>query len=187
MARIIENPEVLILTTARELILSEGLSAFNMRKLAVKCDIALGTIYNYYPTKMDLLNSIIEDFWQTCFKNFYKSVPPDQDFFMTLERLYFYLLDYLDHFKTNWLQELSQLPLPSKQKGKAKESEFMIYFTNIFTKLLISHHQEFNSISYSEIDCAKLSKFILNNFLVMLKAHDTDYYFFESLLRKILL
>ena len=187
MSRTIDNPEALILSTAKNIILNEGLAQLNMRKLATHCDVALGTLYNYFPTKMALLNTVIEDFWRSCFENFYKTSPKGQTFFMALRNLYFYLVEYLNHFKTNWLDDLSRLPQQSKLEGKAKEHEFMKYFEKTFSDLLYAHNQEFDSLKFSALNIEKFSTFILNNFLMMLKASDADYDFFEFLLKQLLM
>ena len=64
MSRIIENPEQLILNGAKEILYNEGLEKFSMRTLSKKCNIALGTIYNYYSTKEDLIVELMTDYWK---------------------------------------------------------------------------------------------------------------------------
>lgn len=51
ISKISENMTKHILEISKEIAYKEGLSEISMRKVASKCDIALGTIYNYYPTK----------------------------------------------------------------------------------------------------------------------------------------
>ena len=61
MSRIIENPKGLILSNAKELLYNEGFKKFSMRNLSRKCGIALGTIYNYYSTKEELIIEMMTD------------------------------------------------------------------------------------------------------------------------------
>ena len=68
MSRIIENPKQLILSRAKEILYNEGFKKFSMRNLSKKCGIALGTIYNYYSTKEELIIEMMTDYWK---ENFY--------------------------------------------------------------------------------------------------------------------
>ncbi|MDB5970878.1 MAG: Transcriptional regulator, TetR family [Hydrocarboniphaga sp.] len=49
------NREQLILETARELIRSEGLLNLQMARIAEKCEYAVGTLYQHFASKEDLL------------------------------------------------------------------------------------------------------------------------------------
>ena len=56
-----------ILKAGREIVATKGLKEINMRSVATKCNIALGTLYNYYANKDDLLLSVIESIWRDIF------------------------------------------------------------------------------------------------------------------------
>lgn len=64
MPKQIDNLEEKILSKGRELLISEGYSAFSMRRLAKECNIAVGTIYNYVENKDDLAFKIALSDWQ---------------------------------------------------------------------------------------------------------------------------
>lgn len=57
-----------ILTTCRKLVSEKGISALNMRTVAKSCNVALGSIYYYFPSKNDLLIAAIESVWEDIFK-----------------------------------------------------------------------------------------------------------------------
>lgn len=56
-----------ILRTCREIVSREGLSALNMRSVAEACHVALGSLYNYFSSKEDLLMATIESVWEDIF------------------------------------------------------------------------------------------------------------------------
>lgn len=56
-----------ILNHCRQLIMEQGLDNINMRNVAKRCDIALGSLYNYFPNKNALLIDVIRDVWQHIF------------------------------------------------------------------------------------------------------------------------
>lgn len=45
----------------------EGVQAINMRAVARRCNVALGSLYNYFPSKEELVTSTIESVWQDIF------------------------------------------------------------------------------------------------------------------------
>ncbi|WP_347477115.1 TetR/AcrR family transcriptional regulator [Clostridium sp. Marseille-P299] len=63
-----------ILEISRKLVIEKGLSAVNMRMVAKECGVAVGSIYNYFPSKSDLISATIENVWKDIFhmsgKNF---------------------------------------------------------------------------------------------------------------------
>ena len=57
-----------ILKVAREIVSKEGLKALNIRKIAKECDIAIGSVYYYFPSKDELLIEVIENVWEDIFR-----------------------------------------------------------------------------------------------------------------------
>lgn len=56
-----------ILQVCREIVSEQGLSALNMRSLAEACHVSIGSLYNYFSGKDDLLIATIESVWQDIF------------------------------------------------------------------------------------------------------------------------
>ena len=63
MPKIIENLETRILQTAEELYRSYGFENVSIHQLAVRLNIADGTIYNYFPTKEAIFTRILSESW----------------------------------------------------------------------------------------------------------------------------
>ena len=53
-----------IMLACRKIVAEQGLPALNMRTLAKECGIALGTLYNYYSDKDELVIAATESVWQ---------------------------------------------------------------------------------------------------------------------------
>lgn len=56
-----------ILDTCRSLVMTQGLSAINMRSVAKACGVAVGSLYNYFPSKDDLLQATVRSVWTDIF------------------------------------------------------------------------------------------------------------------------
>ena len=63
MPKVIENIRESILQTARNTLLSDGYERLSLREVARQCNIAVGTIYNYFPSKLALIVAIMLDDW----------------------------------------------------------------------------------------------------------------------------
>lgn len=65
-----------ILETSRELIRTQGWSAVSIRSVAAACGVSVGSIYNYFDSKADLVGATVESVWCEIFHR-----PEDADVF----------------------------------------------------------------------------------------------------------
>ncbi|MEG1890622.1 MAG: helix-turn-helix domain-containing protein [Clostridia bacterium] len=56
-----------ILSACKELAAQNGLQAVNIRLVAEKCNIAVGSVYHYFPSKADLIAATVEAVWKSIF------------------------------------------------------------------------------------------------------------------------
>ena len=83
-----KNYRDIILAEAKDIAIKEGITKINIRSVAKNSGIAIGTVYNYFPSKGDLLVAVIEDFWECGFANIdWKSFEYD-NFYNNLEKIY---------------------------------------------------------------------------------------------------
>lgn len=74
MPKIIQNVRIEILEAARRMLMKTGYDAFNMRALAEECGISVGTLYNHFPSKIDIVLSIMEEAWEHAFTAIDKAI-----------------------------------------------------------------------------------------------------------------
>ena len=53
-----------ILKVSRELIANQGWAAINIRTVAAANGVSVGSIYNYFDSKSDLVSATVESVWQ---------------------------------------------------------------------------------------------------------------------------
>ena len=56
-----------ILKKSRELIQKKGWATVSIRSVASACDVSIGSIYNYFDSKTDLVGATIESVWNEIF------------------------------------------------------------------------------------------------------------------------
>ncbi|MBD5085453.1 MAG: TetR/AcrR family transcriptional regulator [Clostridiales bacterium] len=64
MPKIIAQLRGDILSNARQILFSEGYDAFTMRSVAAACHVAVGTVYNYFPSKVMVVAEVILEDWK---------------------------------------------------------------------------------------------------------------------------
>ena len=52
-----------ILSVSRELAAEKGIQEINMRSVAARCGVAVGSVYNYFSSKNDLMIAVIDSIW----------------------------------------------------------------------------------------------------------------------------
>lgn len=173
-----------IFSAAREIALEKGINKISIRSVALKSGVSIGTVYNYYETKGDILIDVIEDFWREAFENIdFKSLD-DKSFFDKLNEIYQHLDEYLRRFKENWLNQLYQLNAHEKEHGRKVEAE---YYNRIYSGIVVLMDLDENismKIRESGISKEKMAEFIFDNMLLILKKDNGDFEFFLKMLRR---
>ncbi len=67
-----------ILEACRAIVAELGVHALNMRNVAKRCDVAVGSLYNYFSSKDDLMTQVVESIWEEIvFRDFDRSEQSD--------------------------------------------------------------------------------------------------------------
>ena len=108
-----------ILQVCRKIVARDSLKAVNMRSVALECQIALGTLYNYYCNKDELLMATIESVWWDIFHSNENLIWNDKDSFPECVNNIFAALkkgtdEYPDFFAAH------SASIATSKKGKAK-------------------------------------------------------------------
>ena len=183
MSRIIENPQQLILSKAKEILYNEGYLQLTMRNISKACDIALGTIYNYYPTKKELFVEMMTDYWRDYFYRIESVVDLDNTFYDKLNKIFNELSVFIKSFKEIWLKpELYNNP-DYVESGRKKEfiyiERLIIFIENILIKEINANNVQ------SKLDTYETAKFIVMNFITIIQMPVFKYSSFEVILKEL--
>lgn len=122
-----------LLSVTLELAETEGVSAVNMRDVATKCGVALGTVYNYFDSKETLMLAAMEKFWYNTFHNTSLTWLSQTDFLSAFNEFWNFSNNALHKFKTSFISQMDSLRQQTRVEGKALEK---IYFSHIESGLL---------------------------------------------------
>lgn len=184
MARTIENPKELIMKKAKEILFTEGYSKLSMRALAKSCDIAIGTFYNYYPTKKDLIIEMMEEHWNQCFERLNIIMESQEDFYIKLFKIHEILKEFITSFKQVWLKPDLYDNKDYVEGGLQRQNIFIHRLILDIEKILLEEVKGKSIlINLSTYD---LAKFILMNFISIIQTPTYKYKNFENILKVLL-
>lgn len=175
-----------ILNSAKEIALKQGITKINIRAVAKNSGIAIGSVYNYYPKKDDLLMAVIEDFWTEALSEIDFRNLDGNSFFEKIQKIYDSMYVYFHKFKENWLEQLSLLNEQEKRLGRKKQNE---YFSRIYAMIVYLMDEDDNIRSCewnSLISKERTAEFIFDNMIVLFKKDESNPEILIEVLKKIM-
>ena len=103
MPKIIADLGETLLKEARRMILEEGYEAFNMRAVAAKCAVAVGTVYNYYSSKEMLAAAVMLEDWKTALVRMEACARDAQDALGGLRGIFAEIVAFRRIYESAWL------------------------------------------------------------------------------------
>lgn len=181
MAKVIENPRQLILTHAREILSEKGYSQLTMRGVASACGIALGTIYNYFPNKDDLMVEMMSDYWKTFQSEVDIILGSTGSFSEKLQGIYHSLEGFVRIFRAEWLKP--ELYQAEEVIGSSRGRKFQA-IEMLATRL--AKWMEVEGIRFNAMSSQEAAAFVVMNFLAMIQTPLVEYGILEKVILSLL-
>ena len=112
-----------ILSAAKEIAYSQGISQVSIRRTAAACGIAVGTVYHYYADKSDLILAVLRDFWQRLYHGAQCAPAQAQGYLAFCQGFYTQLHQNLQAFARDFLSDMGGLDAHTRQRGRQMEEE----------------------------------------------------------------
>lgn len=175
-----------LLNVALEIIKRDGLESLNIRLVAKECNISVGCIYNYFPSKSELILAIIEEFWNTIINKSSFDKVKSNDFidliYDTYNRLYFGLKE----FTSDFLNQMSILKLKDKEKGKEIEAEYWKHMKMEMLQVLNMDTNISSKVWNETMTKSNFVDFVFDNMMISLRKGIADCTFLIELIKCIL-
>lgn len=118
--RPVTNKEEL-LDAAYAIACEKGLAGVNVRAVARACDVAVGTVYNWYPTKSELISDVIARFWREALADCMPRASKGCDFIDFCREVHLRSARAFSSFRDGWLAEVSSMA--ARDLSAARERE----------------------------------------------------------------
>lgn len=185
MNKIVVSKEI-ILDAAKNIAFKEGLSKINIRTTAAACGISVGSVYNYFPSKSDLVIAVIEDFWRSIFKDKICIETSHETFEEFFDFVFQELKENLKEFQGGLLRQIVSLSDMEKKKGKKVEDEYWLHLKNKMLIILEKDKLIRSSLWTKTFTREEFISFAFYNMISMLKSNKENCEFFKEIIRKTL-
>jgi len=136
MNKIITSEEA-ILSVCRDIVAESGLQSINIRDVAKKCGVSIGSIYNYFPTKSDLVVATIESIWKEI-TNGLVLRENQNDFRLCIEHLYHDISSGSEKFKDFFSSHSIDVMQSDRTKGRMGMEQYFFRMKNMLEEILIA-------------------------------------------------
>jgi AcrR family transcriptional regulator len=186
MPKIIENPTAIIMEHAGKILEQQGYEALSMRAIAKSCGIATGTIYNYFPTKRELLMQMMNDYWNTNFMLIDDLSNRGADLFVSLKKIYEVIEEFILRFRDIWAGMRQESESSQEAERLHHNHDYMKRLAEVVEILLIKEAQLRPEAWHYPLATQELAFFIVQNLMMMCHIKHFSYSSWEQLLRKML-
>ena len=173
-----------LLKIAKDIASREGIGSLNIRRLASESGIAIGTVYNYYPSKGDVIGAVIEDFWRNVFHGSHFDVDSD-DFIGSCHDIYLRLRENLKNFREEFLKEMEALSQTDQKRGKELEAFYLEHMKEGLLSILERDWRVDDGIWNETFTRRQFISFAFSNLVLLLKEKEDPTYFEEIMKRLI--
>lgn len=163
-----------ILDAALAIAVREGVDSVSVRKLARALDIAVGSMYNYYPDKESLMAAVAETFWGNIMRDQEKLYRKGMTFTVFLEQYYSFLYSRLSRYDRSWLAQMNA------RRPKGQEAVLLLQ------QALMGDMEINHAIWNMELNQDTFTAYVFANLIALLQAGENNCRFFIYLLEHLL-
>ena len=185
--KVLESPRQRIVETARQILLERGYEELSIREVAKECHLSVGTIYNYFTTKHDLIVHIMVEHWDNYLRKVTMIDHTETDIFVKLRQMYEQMCLFINTFQGVWVKaNLDHREAHTKDKLQ-KHRDYVEKLVGVYAEIIqrdVARDAERLQLPIAEQDFAR---FVIQNFLIISQMKQFDYDTFEKILRKLML
>lgn len=169
MPKIIENVRETILAEARVMLLEKNYAEMNIRDISKRCGIGIGTFYNYFSNKEQLVTEIFRMDWMLVSRVISEAEHSTISFKDKCHKVF----DALDVFIQQYTDVFFELAASGNHPRSCQETN---KFDRIYSQMttLIANEQQAGRIN-SPMTPDQLSRFLISSFIFASKQRYIDF------------
>lgn len=160
MPKIILNIKETILKESKLLLIEKSYNGFAIRELSKRCNISVGTIYNYFSTKDAVINAVFYEDWNRALKR----MEHINIKYKTIEEKLNEVYKELETFLSTYINIFQEIFMSSKSGNSTKDLNSLYKLIND----IITFEKGKGNIK-SNLPVDKLTNFVVNNLIFLCK------------------
>lgn len=185
MPKLIDDPKNLILEQARTVLEEQGCAKLNIRQIAKLSGVSVGTVYNYFPTKKDLVTTLMIEYWNRYYNRLDIIDREETDFYVKLRRIFEELTVFVGTFKEVWLKVTDEV-IESINQDRQGEKDFLDKLIIRLGEIIEQEDSISLKLAALNLEVHDLAQFIFSNLIMLAQLKQMDYGNFEKVLRALL-
>lgn len=174
-----------LLQAAKALVIEEGAEALNIRRLAAVCGVSVGSIYNYFPAKSDLVAAVVGDFWREAIHGLpWPNETMPFETFVTM--LYERLSGYFQTFEQDWLVQLTAMNRQDRARSKQTEAQYFEHMRQGMLAVLSADETIDPSVWDDVLTPEALAEMVFEQLLAELRKEKPDINVLLAVLKRLL-
>ncbi len=174
-----------ILSVCRNIVAESGLQSINIRDVAKKCGVSIGSIYNYFPTKSDLIVATSESIWKEIM-NGLAFGENQNDFRQCIKRLYLDIRNGSDQFKDFFSSHSIDVMRSDRSKGRIGMEQYLRQMKLMLENILAADTSVRANAFHDHFSRKDFINFVLSNLVSQLvKREDSCEFLLEIITRSI--
>lgn len=174
-----------ILAASRQIASSEGLNAINMRAVAKACGVAVGSVYNYFPSKADLMAATVEDIWRSIFHKAADCGGYDS-FCSCIEDFFTAIRNGLAEHPAFFAAHSLGFEAADRKKGREMMEQYYIHIQNGFLEVLKRDCEVKDGVFDSTFCREDFVEFVFSNILTLLVKNEPSCRILTETVKRIL-
>lgn len=164
-----------MIEASQKIAFETGLHSINIRTVAANCGVAVGSVYNYFPSKADLIAATVKKVWEEIFHNASQSRPP-AEFTQCVVWLYDTIQKGSTEYPSFFTIHSMSFAVSDKEKGREVMAHYFAHMKDGLLQALLSDQLVRKNIFTDAFTPTDFVDFVFSNImsLSMQKAKNCD-------------
>lgn len=185
MNRIVTSKDELI-KVAKEIVFEEGIENLSIRSLAKRCNIATGSVYNYFSSKAEVVFAVVEEFWMMVFREEIFEREVGILFPEYFQRVYKQLSEHIDEFRSLFMTQFHIMGADDRASRKKKEETCLSHVKKRLLEVLALDSNIAADVWTETFTPDAFVSFIMSNMMMMASNGVTDDSYFNEVIKRLL-
>lgn len=159
-----------IISASKKIAVNGGLQSLSIRSVAKECGVSIGSVYNYFDSKADLITAVIEDVWGNVFKSIH--LANEFDSFVGFVKDFFYnAKSGTEEFPNFFNTHSMGFAADEKAKGRQAMNTYFVHLHSHFVAVIMSD-KDIRADAFNEsFTVESFVEFVVSNLLSLLVKH----------------
>lgn len=174
-----------IIHVSMHLAMQKGLDAVTMRGVANEAHVSIGSLYNYFESKEDLVVSTIEQIWNEVLGSDVLNIE-SESFIETIAQMFSKMSKGSNKYPVFIDMHAVSISKMNKGRGKSEMDKYMDYIKLILLEHLNKDVDIKKNAFSNEIEKVEFVSFVVDNLILCLTKKETNCDYLLTIIRKLI-